>query len=75
MVDFEKAFDSVVWPFIKKSSIKLKFNFGSSITWWISAFIVTLSSVCQLMVNILNGSMSIFVFDMCQNHVHYDSPK
>ena len=73
MVDFEKAFDSVVWPFIKKSSIKLKFNFGSSITWWISAFIVTLSSVCQLMDNTLNGS----IFKEVRNrviaccHIHF----
>ena len=57
MVDFEKAYDSVVLSFIRKSLIKLKFNFGSSITRWISAFIVTLSSVCQLMDNTLNGSI------------------
>ena len=36
MVDFEKAFDSVAWSFIKKSLIK--FNFGSSIIQWISTF-------------------------------------
>jgi hypothetical protein len=42
MVDFEKAFDSVAWSFIKKSLIK--FNFGSSVTRWISTFYCNIKS-------------------------------
>ena len=36
-IDFEKAFDTVLWKFIKKNVLKY-FNFGPSVFSWISIF-------------------------------------
>ena len=41
-IDFEKAFDSVEWPFIKL--VLKKFNFGSSLMQWVETFYKNISS-------------------------------
>jgi hypothetical protein len=53
MIDFEKAFDKLEWPFIIKS---LKFfNFGSDIVQWVQTFY---SDTSSCVIN--NGKVSIF---------------
>ena len=43
--DFEKAFDTLEWPFIKKTS--KYFNFGDSLISWITLFYTEISSCIQ----------------------------
>ena len=43
-VDFEKAFDSVEWPFIKLA-LK-KFNSGSSVIQWLETFYKKYNQLC-----------------------------
>ena len=44
-IDFEKAFDSIEWPFIERT---LKhFNFGASLVTWFKLFYTNISSCIQ----------------------------
>ena len=55
MIDFEKAFDSVVWSFILKALDR--FNFGPDIKRWIKTFYTSPTSCVQSKDNAPKGVM------------------